>query len=276
MVDSKNKIKTILSYSIIIVGVIVSLFPFYWMFIGATNSSADIFSFPPKMVPGKSFMKNLTALNEQIDLQRVIFNSFFVAITYTIFTLALSSITGYAFAKFEFKGRNYLFGAILLTMMLPGQATMIPLFDIMKAFGWLNSYKAVIIPGIASAFGIFLMRQNMLKVPDSLIEAARIDGCGEFAIFYKIVLPTMRPSIAALGIYMFMAQWGNFMWQLIVLNDSSMKTLPVALSSLVGLSRVDYGQVLLGASLSTLPVIAIFLILQKQFISGILGGALKE
>ncbi|WP_211226086.1 carbohydrate ABC transporter permease [Psychrilyobacter atlanticus] len=276
MVDSKNKIKTILSYSIIIIGVIVSLFPFYWMFIGATNSSADIFSFPPKMVPGKSFMKNLTALNEQIDLQRVIFNSFFVAITYTIFTLALSSITGYAFAKFEFKGRNYLFGAILLTMMLPGQATMIPLFDIMKAFGWLNSYKAVIIPGIASAFGIFLMRQNMLKVPDSLIEAARIDGCGEFAIFYKIVLPTMRPSIAALGIYMFMAQWGNFMWQLIVLNDSSMKTLPVALSSLVGLSRVDYGQVLLGASLSTLPVIAIFLILQKQFISGILGGALKE
>ncbi|UUV17933.1 carbohydrate ABC transporter permease [Fusobacteria bacterium ZRK30] len=276
MVDSKNKIKTILSYSIIIIGVIVSLFPFYWMFIGATNSSADIFSFPPKMVPGKSFMKNLSALNEQIDLQRVIFNSFFVAITYTIFTLALSSITGYAFAKFEFKGRNYLFGAILLTMMLPGQATMIPLFDIMKAFGWLNSYKAVIIPGIASAFGIFLMRQNMLKVPDSLIEAARIDGCGEFAIFYKIVLPTMRPSIAALGIYMFMAQWGNFMWQLIVLNDSSMKTLPVALSSLVGLSRVDYGQVLLGASLSTLPVIAIFLILQKQFISGILGGALKE
>lgn len=276
MVDSKNKIKTILSYSIIIVGVIVSLFPFYWMFIGATNSSADIFSFPPKMVPGKSFMKNLSALNEQIDLPRVIFNSFFVAITYTIFTLALSSITGYAFAKFEFKGRNYLFGAILLTMMLPGQATMIPLFDIMKAFGWLNSYKAVIIPGIASAFGIFLMRQNMLKVPDSLIEAARIDGCGEFAIFYKIVLPTMRPSIAALGIYMFMAQWGNFMWQLIVLNDSSMKTLPVALSSLVGLSRVDYGQVLLGASLSTLPVIAIFLILQKQFISGILGGALKE
>jgi lactose/L-arabinose transport system permease protein len=276
MVDSKSKIKTILSYSIIIIGVIVSLFPFYWMFIGATNSSADIFSFPPKMVPGNSFMKNLSALNEQIDLPRVIFNSFFVAITYTIFTLALSSITGYAFAKFEFKGRNYLFGAILLTMMLPGQATMIPLFDIMKAFGWLNSYKAVIIPGIASAFGIFLMRQNMLKVPDSLIEAARIDGCGEFAIFYKIVLPTMRPSIAALGIYMFMAQWGNFMWQLIVLNDSSMKTLPVALSSLVGLSRVDYGQVLLGASLSTLPVIAIFLILQKQFISGILGGALKE
>jgi len=276
MVDSKNKIKTVLSYSIIIIGVIVSLFPFYWMFIGATNSSADIFSFPPKMIPGKSFMKNLTALNEQIDLQKVIFNSFFVAITYTIFTLTISSIAGYAFAKFEFKGRNYLFGAILLTMMLPGQATMIPLFDIMKTFGWLNSYKAVIIPGIANAFGIFLMRQNMLKVPDSLIEAARIDGCGEFAIFYKIVLPTMRPSIAALGIYMFMFQWGNFMWQLIVLNDSSMKTLPVALSSLVGLSRVDYGQVLLGASLSTLPVIAIFLILQKQFISGILGGALKE
>ena len=276
MVDSKSKIKTILSYSILIIGVIISLFPFYWMFIGATNSSADIFSFPPKMLPGKYFMKNLAALNEQINLARVMFNSFFVAITYTIFTLVISCITGYAFAKFEFKGKNYLFGAILLTMMLPGQATMIPLFDIMKAFGWLNSYKAVIIPGIASAFGIFLMRQNMLKVPDSLIEAARIDGCGEFAIFYKIVLPTMRSSIAALGIYMFMAQWGNFMWQLIVLNDSSMKTLPVALSSLVGLSRVDYGEVLLGATLSTLPVIAIFLILQKQFISGILGGALKE
>ena len=276
MVDSSGGVKKLFIYTVIFLGLIVSLFPFYWMFIGATNSSADIFAFPPRMLPGDQFMNNLTALNKQIDLGRVMFNSFYVSVTYTLFVLALSTITGYAFAKFEFKGRDYLFGAILLTMMLPAQATMIPLFDTMKAFGWLNSYKAVIVPGIANAFGIFLMRQNMKKIPDSLIEAARIDGCGEFAIFYKIVLPTMKPAIAALGIYMFMGQWGNFMWQLIVLNDASMKTLPVALSSLVGLNGVDYGQVFLGASLSTLPVIAIFLVLQKQFISGILGGAVKE
>ena len=276
MVESFTGLRKLASYSLVIAGLVISLFPFYWMFIGATNSSADIFAFPPKMVPGDHFWKNLAGLNEQIDLGRVIFNSFYVSLSYTFLVLVLSTITGYAFAKFEFKGRDYLFGAILLTMMLPGQATMIPLFDTMKAFGWLNSYKAVIIPGIANAFGIFLMRQNMKKIPDSLIEAARIDGCGEFTIFYRIVLPTMKPAIAALGIYMFMGQWGNFMWQLIVLNDASMKTLPVALSSLVGLSRVDYGQVFLGASLSTLPVIAIFLLLQKQFISGILGGAVKE
>ena len=276
MVESSTGIKKTVIYTLIILGVIVSLFPFYWMFIGATNSSADIFAFPPRMLPGDYFWKNLAALNQQIDLGRVIFNSFYVSLSYTFFVLVLSTITGYAFAKFKFRGQDYIFGAILLTMMLPAQATMIPLFDIMKSFGWLNSYKAVVIPGIANAFGIFLMRQNMKKIPDSLIEAARIDGCGEFTIFYKIVLPTMKPAIAALGIYMFMGQWGNFMWQLIVLNDASMKTLPVALSSLVGLSRVDYGQVFLGASLSTLPVIAIFLLLQKQFISGILGGAVKE
>ena len=276
MVESSTGLKKVFTYTTIMLGLIVSLFPFYWMFIGATNSSADIFAFPPRLLPGDHFWQNLTALNEQIDLGRVIFNSFYVSLSYTFFVLAFSTITGYAFAKFQFKGQDYIFGAILLTMMLPAQATMIPLFDTMKAFGWLNSYKAVIVPGIANAFGIFLMRQNMKKIPDSLIEAARIDGCGEFAIFYKIVLPTMKPAIAALGIYMFMAQWGNFMWQLIVLNDASMKTLPVALSSLVGLSRVDYGQVFMGASLSTLPVIAIFLLLQKQFISGILGGAVKE
>ncbi len=276
MVESNSTLKKFVIYSAVILGFFISIFPFYWMFIGATNASADIFAFPPKMTPGDQLIENYRNLSAQIPLKKVMFNSFYVSIIYTIFTLAMSTITGYAFAKYEFKGKKFLFSAILLTMMLPGQATMIPLFDIMKAFGWLNSYKAVIIPGIASAFGIFLMRQNMLKVPDSLIEAARIDGCGEVRIFLQIVLPTMKPAIAALGIYMFMGQWGNFMWQLIVLNDQSMKTLPVALSSLVGLSRVDYGQVLLGASLSTLPVIAIFLVLQKQFISGILGGALKE
>ncbi|MEI6054493.1 MAG: carbohydrate ABC transporter permease [Lentisphaerota bacterium] len=263
-------------YTLLIIGLFFSIFPFYWMFVSATHPTADFFSFPPKLLPGTYLMENLRNLDKSIGIGRVLFNSFFVSIIFVFFNLLISSITGYAFAKYKFKFKNFLFIAILVTMMLPGQSKLVPLFEIMSNLHLINTYGAVIIPDIASAFGIFLMRQNMLSIPDSLIEAARIDGAGELRIFYKIVLPTMKPALAALGIYMFMFQWGNFMWQLIILSDASMKTLPVALSGLKGMSRIDYGQIMTGASLSVIPVLVVFLFLQKYFISGILGGSVKE
>ena len=262
-------------YILLTVGMLLSLFPFYWMFISATHPTSDFFSFPPKLLPGTYLWENIKNLDDSIGIGRVMFNSIFVSGVFVLLNLIISSLAGYAFAKFNFKYRGFIFICILITMMLPGQSKLIPLFEIMANFHWVNTYQSVILPDIASAFGIFLMRQNMLSVPDSIIESARIDGAGEFKIFYKIILPIMRPALAALGIYMFMFQWGNFMWQLIVLNDAKMKTLPVALSGLKGLSRIDYGQIMTGASLSVIPVLIIFIVLQKHFVSGILGGSVK-
>ncbi|HML37916.1 MAG TPA: carbohydrate ABC transporter permease, partial [Bacillota bacterium] len=207
---------------------------------------------------------------------RVVFNSVFISVVYTLLTLVLDSLAGYALAKFHFKGRNLIFALIMGTMMIPAQVLYIPQFTMMTSIGWANKYRAVIIPALANAFGIFLMRQNMMSFPTSLIESARIDGFNEFSIFFRIVLPNMKPALGALGIYNFMSQWGNFMWPLIILSTEDMYTLPVALASLNGLMYKDYGMMMLGASIATIPVIVMFLSFQKQFISGLMGGAIKE
>lgn len=160
--------------------------------------------------------------------------------------------------------------------MIPYQVTLIPLFEMMVRFNWLNTYQAIILPSLASPFAIYLMRQNMKAVPDSLIEASRVDGAGEIRIFFTVILPVVRPALAAVSIFLFMSQWNSLIWPLITLNSKEMFTLPVALSSLIGMARIDYGQVMLGTTLSTIPIMIIFLLMQKHFISGILGGSVKE
>ncbi len=221
-------------------------------------------------------MENLANLKDKMDVGRVMFNSLFIAIVYTFLTLIINSMAGYALAKFDFKGKNLIFALIMGTMMIPSQVLYIPQFTMMTAFGWADKFRAVIVPALANAFGIFLMRQNMTSFPTSLIESARIDGYGEFSIFFKIVLPNMKPALGALGIYNFMSQWGNFMWPLIILSSSDMYTFPVALASLDGLMYKDYGMMMLGATISTIPILVMFLVFQKQFISGLMGGAVKE
>ncbi len=270
------RLNIIFLYLVLGTGVVISLFPFYWMIIAATHASGDIFSIPPKFWFGNNFFNNLQGLDATVNIKRVFLNSLGISTVYSFLAVFLSSLAGYTFAKYEFYGKRVLFAVVMLTMMLPYQATLVPLFRIINDMGWGNTYQAVILPTLANAFGIFLMRQNMLAFPDSLIESARIDGCGEFRIFWSIVLPTMKPAIAALTIYMFMFQWNNFMWPLVILNSKDMYTLPLALSSLVGMSRIDYGQIMVGSTISTLPIIIVFLFLQREFISGILGGAVKE
>ncbi|RAK22094.1 carbohydrate ABC transporter membrane protein 2 (CUT1 family) [Anoxybacillus vitaminiphilus] len=262
-------------YAVLTVGVIISLFPFYWAMIGATNESGKMFSSTPTLVPGTKLIENITNLNESIGIGRVMFNSLFVAGTYTVLSLIICTMAAYAFAKFHFKGRNVIFTIFLLSMMIPYHATVIPLFKMMAAFGWLNTYKALILPNLAYPFAIFLMRQNMLAFPDALIEAARIDGAGEWRIFFRIVLPSMKPALAATAIFLFMYQWNSFLWPLIAVSSEEMYTFPVALSSLFGLSRIDYGQVMAGVTLATVPIIVFFLALQRHFISGMLGSAVK-
>lgn len=257
------------------IGTLVSLFPFYWMFIGATHSSGEILSVPPNLLPGDQALENFRNLQESVGFTRVMLNSIFIAVVYTVLGVFISSLAGYAFAKFRFRGRDAIFFVLLLAIIVPYQVTLVPLFQMMNALDLINTYWAVILPNLAWPFAIFLMRQNMRQVPDDLIEAARVDGSGELRTFFSIVLPTMRPALAALAIFMFVFQWNNFVWPLIILRTGDMYTLPVALSSLIGLQRVDYGQLMMGTTLSTLPIIIFFLALQRQFIAGILGGAVK-
>lgn len=262
-------------YVLLLIGVVISLFPFYWMVVGSTLPSGKIFSVPPKLIPGNHLLENAKTLNESLDFARVMWNSLFIAIIYTVISVLLCTMAGYAFAKFQFKGKKFLFFLILCTLMIPFQVTLIPLFEIMVTLDWLNTYQAIILPSIASPFAIFLMRQNMITIPDSMLEAARIDGAGEFKIFFSIIMPTMKPALAAVSIFLFMSQWNNLLWPLITLNSKDMFTLPVALSSLIGMARIDYGQVMLGTTLSVIPILIFFLIFQKNFIAGILGGSVK-
>lgn len=271
-----TKLTKLLSYLFLIIVVLISLFPFYLMFVSSSLTTGEIISTPPKLTIGTNLMGNLANLKDKINVGKVMFNSLFISIIYTFLTLIINSLAGYALAKFNFKGKNIIFALILGTMMIPAQVLYIPQFTMMTAIGWTNKFRAVIVPALANAFGIFLMRQNMTSFPNSLIESARIDGYGEFSIFFKIVMPNMKPALGALGIYNFMSQWGSFMWPLIILSTKDMYTFPVALASLDGLMYKDYGMMMLGATISTIPILIMFLLFQKQFISGLMGGAVKE
>ncbi|MEH6994037.1 carbohydrate ABC transporter permease [Neobacillus drentensis] len=276
MIHSKKLSTKIGLYGLLIAGVLLSIAPFYWMLVGSTLPSGEIFRLPPKLLPGDYLPKNFHSLNESLGFAKIFWNSLFIALVYTLVSTLISSMAGYAFAKFKFKGRNFFFFIILCTLMIPSQVTLIPLFEMMVTFNWLNTYQAIILPTLASPFAIYLMRQNMKSVPDSIIEASRVDGAGELKIFFTVILPVTRPAMAAVAIFLFMSQWNSLLWPLITLNSKEMFTLPVALSSLIGMARIDYGQLMLGTALSTIPIMIFFLLLQKHFISGILGGAVKE
>lgn len=272
----QGKINKIVIYSLLVIGVIISVLPFYWMANGSTLPSGKIMSVPPAFSPGDKLIENSQSLNNSVSFYKVMWNSLLIAVTSTVFGGLISAMAGYAFAKFEFFGKGPIFFIILATLMIPFQIVLIPLFEIIINLDWLNTYQAVILPTLASPFAVFLMRQNMQSVPTSIIESARIDGAGEFKIFFKIILPTMKSALTATGIFLFMEQWNSLLWPLVVLNSEQMTTFPVALSSLVGLARIDYGQVMLGATISVLPMLILFLIFQRNFVSGILGGSVKE
>ncbi|MGY0691468.1 carbohydrate ABC transporter permease [Virgibacillus sp. FSP13] len=270
------KVQKLLLYFVLMIGVVLTIGPFYWMLVGATNPSGKVLSIPPNFIPGSHFIDNLKNLMSEINIWRSLLNSTIITVIYTIFGGLISASAGYAFAKYNFKGKNLIFSLILLSMMVPYQALVIPQFELFANFGLLDSYVSVILPQLTYPFAIFLMRQNMQSIPDSLLEAARIDGCGELGIFFKVVLPTSIPAIAAVSIFLFTHQWNNFLWPLITLSSKEMYTLPVALATLAGLENVDYGLLMLGATISIIPIFIAFLFLQRYFISGILGGSVKE
>ncbi|WP_018247647.1 carbohydrate ABC transporter permease [Orenia marismortui] len=271
----KGGLKKGLIYFLLFLGVIVTLFPFYYMLVLSTKSNVEIFSFPPPIWFGDSFKDNLQTLLDAMPFYKNILNSIIVSVLATAATLLFCSLGGYGFAKYEFKGKEKLFLIMLGTMMIPGLLSVIPWFIMMKEFGWINSFKPLIVPGMANAFGIFLMRQFMEDIPDDIIEAARIDGCGELEIFFRIILPMSLPGLGTLGILTFLAAWNNYMQALLILQEKEMYTIPVALSKLGGKIDQNWGGQAVGATLAIAPIVIAFVIASKQFIAGITDGATK-
>lgn len=219
---------------------------------------------------------NYRNLWKTVPYNRYFINSIFIATASTLLTLFFCSLGGYAFAKYQFRGQKILFGILLASMMVPFQVLLVPLFGLMYDIGWLNSYKAIVIPFSVGAFGVFLMRQFIVTIPSELLDAARIDGCSEFGIYYRIVLPIIKPALGALTIYSFLGSWNGYLWPLIILRDEAKYTLPIGLANLVGIYRQDYGMLMAGTLLSLMPIVILFLAMQREFVQGITLGGVKE
>lgn len=263
-------------YLILLAGVIITAFPFYWMFVLATLGRGEIFSFPPSLWFGSNLVENYKNLLDFVPFFRNIWNSFYIASMATITTLFFCSLGAYGFAMYEFKGKDALFSLMLGTMMIPGVLSTIPWFIMMRWFNWINQPRALYMGGMASAFGIFLLRQYMESaIPPDLQDAARIDGCGEFEIYWRVVLPLSGPGLGALAMVTFIGSWNNFMGALIIMKQRATYTVPVALRSLQGEISTDYGAVMFGTALGVLPILIVFLVASQQIISGLTAGAIK-
>lgn len=272
-----KKIKKRISYFIFILISIITVFPFYWMIVIATNENQDILKIPPTLMPGDQIIENLERVFAQTNIISGFVNTIIVTFTVTILVVFLSSLAGFAFSKLHFKGKNLLFLLIVITMMIPVQLAMIPNYLIITELGWLNSLKAVIIPSAVNGFGIFWMRQYIgSTVSDDLVDAARIDGSSLLRTYFQVVLPIIRPGLAILGIIQFMNTWNDYMWPLLVLKSESSQTLQIALAGLQGTYYQDYSLQMAGSLLSVLPLILIFILFSKQIISGLTAGAVKE
>jgi lactose/L-arabinose transport system permease protein len=267
----------LLTYVFLGVGALVTLYPFYWMLTASTLTESEIFRSPPRLLAGSHFFSNLDALSEAAPFLRAMLNSIIVSGVTTVSTVLLSALAGYAFAKFTFRGRNLLFAVVLGTLMLPTEIMIVPLFIIMLQLGWVDNFAALIVPYLVTAFGVFLMRQQMMGFPNDLLDAARIDGNGELGVFFRVVLPNMKAACAALGIVTFMSQWGNFLWPLVVISTPERFTYPLMLASLVRQSgAVQYGPVMVASVIGLVPLALLFFFFQRYIVSGVFGGSLKE
>jgi multiple sugar transport system permease protein len=270
-----RNVQKALIYGLLLVGCVISLLPMVWMVSASLMETGAANQYPPKLFPGRVTFEHYRALFTRLNLGRYLLNSAFIATTVTVLSLLINSMAGYAFAKLRFRGRDRTFRFLTLGLVIPVQVSMLPLFLLMREMGLINTYWGVIIPGMASIFGIFLIRQYALSIPDDLIDAARMDGAGEFRIYWSVILPVVRPILATLAIWTFLSTWNDFMWPLIVLSDDSMFTLPVALANLSGERVQDTELMMAGAVLTTLPVMLVFVLLQRYYVEGITMGSVK-
>ena len=260
--------------ALVVVALIVGV-PLYWTVKSSLTTNAEIFASPIQWLPSALHPENYTQALTAVPFGLYFRNSTFVAAAVTATTLVTSALAGYGFAKFRFPGQRILFVAVLASMMVPFQAIMIPLFVMVRGLGWLNSFTGLIVPGAVSGFGIFLMRQFMSRLPDALCEAARIDGCGEWRLFWSIVLPLSRSALAALAVLTFLASWNNFLWPLIVAQSSDVFTVPLGLVQFRGSYFTNYAQILAVSLVAAAPVIVLYLLMQRQIIGTFASSGIK-
>ena len=265
-----------MAYVVVGLGALITLAPFYFMFVFATQSRVNIFNLPPPLWFGDDLLGNLKILTERLPFWRNLGWSVYVALASTALTLLFCSMAGYAFALMEFRFKKPLFALVMATMLLPSFMNMIPTFMIMDALGWIDQHRALYIPGAASAFGILLMRQfASTAVPKELIEAARMDGCGEWGIYWRIVLPLLKPALGTLGLITYISSWNNFINPLIVMRSADNYTLPLALRSLQSTLNTEWGALMTGSAIATIPLLILFAISSRQLIAGLTAGAVK-
>ncbi len=271
----RQQMARVLLYALLIIGAVLALLPMVWMLSASLMPTGEASTFPPRFFPSAPTLEHYRDLFTRLDLGRNLLNSIFVSFVVTFASLFINSMAGYAFAKLRFRGRDRVFRFLSMGLVLPVQVAMLPLFLLLKNMGLINTYWGVIIPGLASIFGIFLVRQYALSIPDEMLDAARVDGASEFRIFWSIVVPGIMPILATLSIWTFLATWNDFMWPLIVLSDASHYTLPVALANLSGEHVQDTELMMAGSVLTVIPVMLVFLFLQRYYIQGVMAGSVK-
>jgi multiple sugar transport system permease protein len=263
-------------YILLSLGLVTVAAPFLWMVFGSMKTQAELVRIPPTWLPEAPTWDNYSKLFSQLNFPVYFLNSVIITVSVTILNLLFCSMLGYALAKLKFTGKHFIFLLVLGTLMVPGAVTLVPLFILMSKFHLVNSLSAVILPEAAASIGVFLMRQFMVDIPDELLDAARVDGAGEFFIFSRLVLPLSGPGLATLTILTFLGSWNDFLWPLIVLTSDQKYNLPVALATFaVGQHTTDTGLLMAGAVVVVLPIIVVFLLLQRYFTQGIVMTGLK-
>lgn len=259
---------------ILILTAIFFIFPFYWIVTGSFKPQVVATAIPPEWFPLQPILDNWVTLFHN-PVWRWLFNSFIISFSEMVGVCLVSATAGYVLAKKVFPGRRLIFTMLIAAMMLPKQVILVPLFTMLADFGWVDTYQGLIIPAIAWPFGIFLVKQFSQTIPNELLEAAKMDGSGEIRTFYSIVLPMLKPALGALAIFTFMTSWNDYFSQLVITRSTSMMTLPLGIATMQGEFKTDFGVMMAGAALASLPMIAIFLLFQKSFTQGITMGSIK-
>lgn len=266
----------VLNHVILIIGAIIMVVPFIWMLSTSLKTFVEAMQVPPTIFPKEWKFSNYIKVFEKVDFLKYYGNTIFVAVVRTVLQVFLCSLAAYAFARLKFPGKNIIFIALLSVLMVPLQVIIIPNYALLTRFGWIDTFYALIVPGMFSAFGVFLLRQFFMGIPKELDEAATMDGCSFFGIYWRIILPNSKPALMALGIFTILNSWNDFLWPLIMTNSESMRVLSVGIASFQGQYGTDYPLLMAGAVLSTLPMLIMFIFLQKHLIAGIsLGGVRK-
>jgi cellobiose transport system permease protein len=270
------RLRVVLPHVLLGTGVVVSLFPFYWMIVMATNTTEAIYRFPPKLTVGSQLPTNIRNVLDNIDFFGSMLNTLIVACSATVLVLLVDSLAAFTFAKYRFPGRRFLFTVLIGMYLLPTQLAVLPQFVLMSEIGWAGSLKALLLPPLANAFGIFWMRQYIVRaVPDELIDAARMDGCGFLRQYWHVGLPTIRPGLAFLGIYVFVNSWNDYFWPLVVLVNPDHLTLQVALAQLNTAHSTDFSMVMAGAVMAVIPLAVVFVLLARNFVADATRGAVR-